>query len=125
MFGGVETRSPGRLGPQGFLAEGASAPFAGEEASAQGDPVAGQPAHAFVRPHDLEIPPRGSARRGGIDAHVRRVIVRGASVRVELGGEAGPLEAELEHKAWHSLGLREGDGVTVVPKSWRAFALSQ
>jgi len=124
-FLGEANRFSGRLGPQGFMAEGASAPFSAQGVAAQADAAQTTSAHAFVRPHELEIHPRRFARADGIDAHVRRVTVRGASVRVELAGKAGPLEAELERDAWHALGLREGDGVTVVPKTWRAFALQQ
>jgi sulfate transport system ATP-binding protein len=126
-FLGAANRFDGRFGPQGFVAEGARAPFAagGIGIAARQGAQAAAAAQAFVRPHDLEIHPQRLARTDGIDAQVRRVIVRGASVRVELTGQAGPLEAELERDAWHALGLREGDGVTVVPKSWRAFALPQ
>ncbi|MGN6233420.1 MAG: sulfate/molybdate ABC transporter ATP-binding protein [Trinickia sp.] len=126
-FLGAANRFDGRLSPHGFVAEGAREPFAADGIGIAGQPGAQSvaPAHAFVRPHDLEIHPRRAARGDGIDAQVRRVIVRGASVRVELTGAAGPLEAELERDAWHALGVREGDGVTVVPKAWRAFALPQ
>ncbi len=124
-FLGAANRFVGRLGPHGFVAEGASAPFAADGVGARPELAPAEPAHAFVRPHDLEIHPHRSARADGIGAKVRRVIARGGSVRVELAGETGPLEAEIEREAWHALGLREGDGVTVVPKSWRAFASPQ
>ena len=77
-----------------------------------------------MRPHELTYIRRRFARADGIVSHVRRVTVGGASVRVELKGEVGPLEAELERDAWHALGLREGDGVTRA-RTWRAFALPQ
>ena len=124
-FLGSTNRFAGHLGPHGFIADGASEPFAAEGANVEPGLAQAEPAHAFVRPHDLEIHPHRVMRADGIDAQVRRVIVRGAAVRVELAGEAGPLEAELERDAWHGLGLREGDAVTVVPKSWRAFASPQ
>ena len=128
-FLGEANRFVGRVGPQGFVAQGARGPFAANDSHASqslspGADAPGADAHAYVRPHELEIHPRRSVRVDGIDAQIRRVVPRGAMVRIELTGDAGPLEAELERGAWHALGLREGDGVTVVPKTWRAFAPS-
>jgi sulfate transport system ATP-binding protein len=123
-FLGEANRFAGRVGPHGFVAEGASGPFAANDACAYQNLSQGADAHAYVRPHELEIHPLRSARTDGVDAQIRRVVPRGAMVRIELTGDAGPLEAELERGAWHALGLREGDGVTVVPRAWRAFASS-
>jgi sulfate transport system ATP-binding protein len=123
-FLGEANRFAGRVGPHGFVAEGASGPFAANDARAYQNLSQGADAHAYVRPHELEIHPLRSARTDGVDAQIRRVVPRGAMVRIELTGDAGPLEAELERGAWHALGLREGDGVTVVPRAWRAFASS-
>jgi len=124
-FLGAANRFDGHLGPHGFLADGAPAPFVADATWADFVQPDVEPAHAYVRPHDLDIHPRRSGRTDGIDAHVRRVIARGASVRIELVGRAGPIEAELERDVWRSLGLREGDSVIVVPRKWRAFAQSQ
>ncbi|HEV3104668.1 MAG TPA: sulfate ABC transporter ATP-binding protein [Trinickia sp.] len=121
-FLGDANRLPGRVEPHGFVAQGATEPFAHGVARAAGSEAAPGPAHGFVRPHDLELYPLSAGRRDGIQADIGRVITRGASVRVELAGEAGPLEAELDRDAWRALELAEGDGVTVVPRALRVFA---
>ncbi|RKP52821.1 sulfate/molybdate ABC transporter ATP-binding protein [Trinickia fusca] len=120
-FLGAANRLPGRLEPCGFVPEGAHAALA--LARTAGDaPVAQGPAHAYVRPHDLRLYRHDDAAHDGLAASVRRVIQLGASVRVELAGEAGQLEAELTRDAWEALALAEGERVTVVPRSLRVFA---
>jgi len=101
--------------------DGASAPLITASALPSGREAPCGPAFAYVRPHDLQLYPQTVARADGIAADVRRVIARGASVRVELMGEAGLLEAELAREAWHALRLAEGDRVTVVPRASRVF----
>jgi sulfate transport system ATP-binding protein len=106
----------------GFVASGANAPFVAASRLAEISEHVSGPACAYVRPHDLQIYPPTIDLPDGVLADVRRVVSRGASVRVELAGEAGLLEAELSRDAWHALRLGEGDRVTVVPRSARVFA---
>ncbi|HTI17958.1 MAG TPA: sulfate ABC transporter ATP-binding protein [Trinickia sp.] len=117
-FLGAANRVAGSIEAHGFVPDGASAAL--PAATARLDASSG-PAFAYVRPHDLELHPHAIARPDGVAADVRRVIARGASVRVELAGEGGPLEAELARDAWHALRLVEGDRVTVVPRAARVF----
>ncbi|KVP15988.1 sulfate/molybdate ABC transporter ATP-binding protein [Burkholderia ubonensis] len=113
-FLGAANRLPGTVADRGFVAEGAAAPIA-VDADFAG------PAHAYVRPHDLQLRPAGD-RQSGIAVDVRRVVPLGGSVRVELEARAGgALEAELDRDAWHALALRVGDGATAVPRAVRVF----
>jgi sulfate transport system ATP-binding protein len=79
----------------------------------------GTPAVAYVRHHDVELAPAGSA--SGFATRVARVHAIGSRVRVELArvDGLGSLEAELSRAA----GLpRPGDEVVAVPRRLRAFA---
>ncbi|KVR46909.1 sulfate/molybdate ABC transporter ATP-binding protein [Burkholderia multivorans] len=115
-FLGAANRLPGTVAERGFVAEGAAAPIA-VDADFAG------PAHAYVRPHDLQLWPADEAgHRDGIAVDVRRVIPLGGSVRVELESRAGgALEAELDRDAWRALSLQVGDGATAVPRAVRVF----
>jgi len=115
-FLGAANRLPGTVAERGFVAEGAAAPIA-VDADFAG------PAHAYVRPHDLQLWPAAEAgQRDGIAVDVRRVIPLGGSVRVELESRAGgALEAELDRDAWRALSLQVGDGATAVPRAVRVF----
>ncbi|MBU9662722.1 sulfate ABC transporter ATP-binding protein [Burkholderia multivorans] len=115
-FLGAANRLPGTVAERGFVAEGAAAPIA-VDADFAG------PAHAYVRPHDLQLWPAAEAgHRDGIAVDVRRVIPLGGSVRVELESRAGgALEAELDRDAWRALSLQVGDGATAVPRAVRVF----
>ncbi len=81
-----------------------------------------EPAHVFVRPHDLGI--SAAPAPGSFAAQVERVTVLGASVRVEL--RAPPygerIEAEIELGRSHALSLRPGDAVYLSPRRVRVFA---
>ncbi|KVO04027.1 sulfate/molybdate ABC transporter ATP-binding protein [Burkholderia ubonensis] len=113
-FLGAANRLPGTVADRGFVAEGAAAPIA-VDADFAG------PAHAYVRPHDLQLGPAGD-QQSGIAVDVRRVVPLGGSVRVELEARAGgALEAELDRDAWQALALRVGDGATAVPRAVRVF----
>jgi sulfate/thiosulfate transport system ATP-binding protein len=120
-FLGAANRVTGSIEAHGFVPDGASAPLVSALALPVGSETPFGPAFAYVRPHDLQLYPQTVARPDGVAADVRRVIARGASVRVELAGEAGLLEAELAREAWHALRLVEGDRVTVVPRAARVF----
>ncbi|MCL4651934.1 sulfate/molybdate ABC transporter ATP-binding protein [Burkholderia multivorans] len=115
-FLGAANRLPGTVAERGFVAEGAAAPIA-VDADFAG------PAHAYVRPHDLQLWPAAEAgHRDGIAVDVRRVIPLDGSVRVELESRAGgALEAELDRDAWRALSLQVGDGATAVPRAVRVF----
>ncbi|WP_261546872.1 sulfate/molybdate ABC transporter ATP-binding protein [Burkholderia multivorans] len=115
-FLGAANRLPGTVAERGFVAEGAAAPIA-VDADFAG------PAHAYVRPHDLQLWRAAEAgHRDGIAVDVRRVIPLGGSVRVELESRAGgALEAELDRDAWRALSLQVGDGATAVPRAVRVF----
>ncbi|CAN0620439.1 Sulfate/thiosulfate import ATP-binding protein CysA [Burkholderia multivorans] len=114
-FLGAANRLPGTVAGQGFVAEGAAGPIA-VEADFAG------PAHAYVRPHDLQLVPAGDAAQAGIAVDVRRVVPLGGSVRVELEARAGgALEAELDRDAWRALALQVGDGAKAVPRAARVF----
>ncbi|OMG70528.1 sulfate/molybdate ABC transporter ATP-binding protein [Burkholderia ubonensis] len=114
-FLGAANRLPGTVADRGFVAEGAAEPIA-VDADFAG------PAHAYVRPHDLQLRPAGDGQRNGIAVDVRRVVPLGGSVRVELEARAGgALEAELDRDAWQALALRVGDGATAVPRAVRVF----
>ncbi|GLU34707.1 sulfate ABC transporter ATP-binding protein [Trinickia caryophylli] len=122
-FLGAANRVPGTIAPHGFVVDGARAPLASDAVTGAGTAASG-PTVAYVRPHELELHPGDAARADGVAADVRRVLARGASVRVELAADTGMLEAELAREAWRSLELAEGDRVTVVPRSMRVFEAS-
>jgi sulfate transport system ATP-binding protein len=114
-FLGAANRLPGTVAGRGFVADGAAEPIT-VDADFAG------PAHAYVRPHDLQLWPAGDTHRDGIAVDVRRVVPLGGSVRVELESRAGgALEAELDRDAWRALALEVGDGVTAVPRAVRVF----
>jgi sulfate transport system ATP-binding protein len=120
-FLGAANRVAGNVEAHGFVPDGWGAPLAAAAALRDEAEALGGPAFAYMRPHDLQLYPQTVARTDGLTAHVRRVVARGALVRVELAGDAGPLEAELAREAWHALRLAEGDRVTVVPRAARVF----
>jgi sulfate transport system ATP-binding protein len=114
-FLGAANRLSGSVDGDGFVVDGAAQPIA-TEASFAGSAL------AYVRPHDLLLYPRTDEHRDGIVVGVRRVVMLGGSVRVELVGPAGSvLEAELDREAWRALRLDVGDGVTAVPRALRVF----
>jgi sulfate/thiosulfate transport system ATP-binding protein len=82
----------------------------------------GAPAHVYVRPHELDI--GVEATGGSFPARVQRVLVLGASVRVELSappyGEL--LEAELDLARSTALGLHPGRLVHLSPRRVRVFS---
>jgi sulfate transport system ATP-binding protein len=121
-FLGAANRVPGSMEAHGFVPVGANTPFVAASRLADMPEQASGPAFAYVRPHDLQIYPATVELPDGVRADVRRVVPRGASVRLELASETGLLEAELARDAWDALRLREGDRVTVVPRSARVFA---
>ncbi|SAL79538.1 sulfate ABC transporter ATPase [Caballeronia arvi] len=116
-FLGAANRLQGNVDANGFIADGAASPISAIAASAH---FSGR-ALAYVRPHDLALYPADGAHRDGITVGVRRVVTLGGSVRVELEGSSGVIEAELDREAWRALKLDIGDGVTAVPRALRVF----
>ncbi|SAK63594.1 sulfate ABC transporter ATPase [Caballeronia catudaia] len=119
-FLGAANRLQGNLDANGFVADGAASPIAAIAAN----PHFSGRALAYVRPHDLALYPAdgaGGAHGDGITVGVRRVVTLGGSVRVELEGSGGVIEAELDREAWRALKLDIGDGVTAVPRALRVF----
>ncbi|KAF1029526.1 MAG: Sulfate/thiosulfate import ATP-binding protein CysA [Burkholderia plantarii] len=114
-FLGAANKLAGVVGQGGFVADGASAPIAVDA------DFAGR-AHAYVRPHDLQLALAASDTHG-FAVDVRRVVPLGGSVRVELEPRAGGvlLEAELDRDTWRALSLGVGDAATAVPRSARVF----
>ncbi|MGN4116184.1 sulfate/molybdate ABC transporter ATP-binding protein, partial [Burkholderia gladioli] len=76
-FLGAANRLDGVVHGDGFVADGASGPIA-VAADFSGR------AHAYVRPHDLQVVAHADARSDGIAVDVRRVVPLGGSVRIEL-----------------------------------------
>ncbi|MFX1761929.1 sulfate ABC transporter ATP-binding protein [Paraburkholderia sp. A1RI-2L] len=114
-FLGAANRLHGRVGAQGFVADGAAQPIA-VQAGFEG------PALAYVRPHDFVLHRDADAHRDGLVVDVRRVVTLGGAVRVELESRAGGvLEAQLDRETWRALSLAPGDGVTAVPRGLRVF----
>jgi sulfate transport system ATP-binding protein len=81
-----------------------------------------QPAHVFVRPHELEV--HRFAVPGSFEALVERVLPMGGAVRVELRAPryGDRLEAELDLRRSEALALRAGDRVHLSPRRVRVFA---
>jgi sulfate transport system ATP-binding protein len=83
-----------------------------------------EPAHVYVRPHELEIGQAPSP--GSFAARVLRVIPLGAAVRVELsaGSYGERLEAEVDLGRSRVLQLGPGDQVHLSPRRVRVFPAS-
>ncbi len=74
----------------------------------------------FVRPHELDLLPDGSA--GTLGAVVHRIHAAGAAVRLDLRLDSGEmLVAELPADRHEAMGLREGERVGVLPRRVRVF----
>ncbi|GAB7537347.1 sulfate/molybdate ABC transporter ATP-binding protein [Burkholderia sp. 22PA0099] len=115
-FLGAANKLDGTVHGDGFVADGAAGPI-----SVDAD-FAGR-AHAYVRPHDLQIVGGADARSDGIAVDVRRVVPLGGAVRIELEPRSGGsvLEAELDRDTWRALALGVGDGALAVPRHARVF----
>ncbi len=79
---------------------------------------------AYVRPHELDLHPAGTA--GAVaELTIRHLTAHGGSIRVELVDDAQPpqvYEAELPRALLAQRGLDRGDRVAVLPLRLRAFA---
>ena len=78
-------------------------------------------AKVFIRPHDLEIHPHGSAGKG-MPATIHHVHSAGPVVRLELRTPSGDLAiAEISQARHQALGLVAGDTVLVSFRGMRVF----
>ncbi|HUC60401.1 MAG TPA: TOBE-like domain-containing protein [Alphaproteobacteria bacterium] len=83
---------------------------------------AGGVAIAYVRPHDIEILPAGSA--GAVAAIVRHISAAGplTTVEFQVGGRATPIEAAMSRARFHELDLRLGSEVALRARRAKLFA---
>jgi sulfate transport system ATP-binding protein len=85
----------------------------------------GEKGIAYLRPHDVEILPHGSAMaQRGLVQHVNAT---GPVARVELkvDGIEDPIEAELSRQHYQELGLRVGQQVAIQARIARVFAVDE
>ena len=76
---------------------------------------------AFVRPHEFELLP-ANASAGGLPAKILRVISVGPTAQVELARQDCELvEVAISRDVLGQLGLREGDHVSLRPRTIRVF----
>ncbi|WP_153146399.1 sulfate/molybdate ABC transporter ATP-binding protein [Dechloromonas sp. H13] len=94
----------------------------GEHALALGDGHApAEQAVGFVRPHEFDLLP-AAANAGGLPARIARVIAIGPMAQVELTRVDGELiEVSVSRAIFDTLGLREGDHVSLRPRAIRVF----
>lgn len=86
----------------------------------------GDSAVAFARPHevDIERPLPGQTGLTGIPAGIKRILLAGPNVRLELEreGDQALLEVILDRSRLQQLALREGEQVLVRPVRTKVFA---
>ncbi len=125
-FLGAVNRFPGRVdGPNLRI---------GEDAVPLADPAAehGTDVIAFARPHELDIVVDCAAKQG-LAAKVNRVLLSGATARVELTGTIGTngkaqpqhFEVELTRQRLAELGLQPGQPVRLTSSRLRVFPLAR
>src|SRR5262245_50544206 len=119
-FLGAVNQFPGRLDGRSLRVGSATVPLA-ECSGAHGEEVV-----AFARPHELDIVLEGEQ---GVPASVQRVLVSGATARVELtgnsngSGEAPRFEVELTRERLAELKLQPGQAVRLTSTRLRVFPL--
>ena len=118
LFQGQSRQGQVRLG-QDLLEVGLSAP-----AQPESD---GQPAWAYVRPHDIEVHPHRPGN-GGLVARLDRAIVIGPLARLELAPQVAcgladdaVIEAQISAQAFAQQGLKEGELYQVRPRRAQVF----
>jgi sulfate transport system ATP-binding protein len=122
-FLGAVNRFSGRVDGNSLRVGTDAVPLA-EPSGAQGEDVI-----AFARPHELDILLDGGATQG-FPATVHRVLVSGATARVELtGGTGNPepqhFEVELTREQLAQLGLKPGQPVRLTSSRLRVFPLDR
>jgi len=80
------------------------------------------PALAFVRPHDIELaPPNGS---DSAHARIRLIHAVGPAVRIDLEVAGQPIEVLIDRERLLTLGVNNGDWVSLRLRHSRLFARS-
>jgi sulfate transport system ATP-binding protein len=129
-FLGAVNRLPGRLEGDTLRVGNAAVPLA-ERCGVHGEEVV-----AFARPHELDIVVEGDVPGGaahGLPAHVQRVLVSGATARVELTGDVGAngtaepphFEVEITRAQLAALNLQPGQAVRLTSSRLRVFPLER
>jgi sulfate transport system ATP-binding protein len=124
-FLGAVNTFPGRVDGRSLRVGDAAVPLA-ECSGAHGDEVV-----AFARPHELDIVVEGDGTQG-VPALVQRVLVSGATARVELTGPAGAngsgvphFEVEMTRERLAALNLQPGQAVRLTSSRLRVFPLDR
>jgi sulfate/thiosulfate transport system ATP-binding protein len=126
-FLGAVNRFPGKVdGPHLRVGDDA-VPLAANAAAEDGADVV-----AFARPHELDIVLDGNGRQG-LAAKVHRVLVSGATARVELTGTVGTngkaqpqhFEVELTRQQLADLALQPGQAVRLTSSRLKVFPLER
>jgi sulfate transport system ATP-binding protein len=125
-FLGAVNKLPGRVDGDALRVGNDAVPLA-EPSDAQGEDVI-----AFARPHELEILVDSTATHG-FPATVHRVLVSGATARVELTGvismnglaEPQHFEVELTREQLGQLNLKPGQAVRLTSSRLRVFPLDR
>ena len=96
---------------------------------ASSDAAPGEQVVAFARPHELDIVVDDQDARQGLSAKVNRVLLSGATARVELTGMVGSnghaepqhFEVELTREQLADLGLVAGQSVRLTSSRLKVF----
>jgi sulfate transport system ATP-binding protein len=121
-FLGAVNQFPGRLDGRSLRVGNATVPLA--ECSG----VHGEEAVAYARPHELDIVLEGEQ---GVPASVQRVLVSGATARVELTGDGSGssepprFEVEITRERLTELKLQPGQAVRLTSTRLRVFPLDR
>jgi sulfate transport system ATP-binding protein len=125
-FLGAVNQLPGRIDGDALRVGDATVPLAERTGLHSGDDVI-----AFARPHELDIVADGDACCG-VRASVRRVLLSGATARVELigdaveGSEEPPrFEVEITRERLAQLGLQPGQAVRLTSSRLRVFPVDR
>jgi sulfate/thiosulfate transport system ATP-binding protein len=126
-FLGAVNRFSGRI-EGSSLRVGADAVPVAASAAAPGEQVV-----AFARPHELDIVVDDKDARQGLSAKVNRVLLSGATARVELTGIVGSnghaqpqhFEVELTREQLADLGLVAGQSVRLTSSRLKVFPAEQ
>ncbi|MCE5302661.1 MAG: sulfate/molybdate ABC transporter ATP-binding protein [Planctomycetaceae bacterium] len=81
-----------------------------------------QPAHVFIRPHELDVDVQNDGHPS-LKATVRRIHSAGPNVRLELIAQSGErIFAEMSQDRYRSLHISAGSTVYVTPRDVKVFA---
>jgi sulfate transport system ATP-binding protein len=126
-FLGAVNRFQGRIEGSNLRVGADAVPVASSAA------VPGEQVVAFARPHELDIVVDERDTRQGLAAKVNRVLLSGATARVELTGVVGSnghaeqqhFEVELTRKQLADLGLVAGQSVRLTSSRLKVFPAEQ